>query len=187
MKPLHHISPNYIAWTSRGLVEYRSCRLEVQVIFWLDLQGDVEDDETVPDKESDIRPRFHRSRTHSIGKSGEEVSDLHHCIVATSSAFTFYHHPIMKRTRGWCWAFFNVTSYLHNYGGLKVIVQRLNFWSVCLNWFPIFSPCTGRRWWRRWIGWRHALRLEPAYVLVVISNSIWISYEIYISVGKKQF
>ena len=36
-------------------------------------QGDVEDDETIPDKESDIKPRFHRSRRHSMGRSGEEV------------------------------------------------------------------------------------------------------------------
>ena len=26
-------------------------------------QGDVEEDETIPDSEQDIRPRFHRSRT----------------------------------------------------------------------------------------------------------------------------
>lgn len=28
-------------------------------------QGDIEEDETIPDKESDIKPRFHKSKTHS--------------------------------------------------------------------------------------------------------------------------
>ena len=37
-------------------------------------QGDVEEDETIPDKESDIKPRFHRSKTHSQKHvNGEEV------------------------------------------------------------------------------------------------------------------
>lgn len=30
-------------------------------IFWW--QGDIEEDEAIPDSEQDIRPRFHRSRT----------------------------------------------------------------------------------------------------------------------------
>lgn len=29
------------------------------------LQADTEDDEAVPDSEQDIRPRFHKSKTHS--------------------------------------------------------------------------------------------------------------------------
>lgn len=29
-------------------------------------QGDVEEDEMVPDKEEDIRPRFHKSRCHMV-------------------------------------------------------------------------------------------------------------------------
>jgi len=33
----------------------------------------VEDDEMIPDKESDIKPRFHRARRHSMGRSGDEV------------------------------------------------------------------------------------------------------------------
>ena len=33
----------------------------------------MEDDETIPDKECDIKPRFHRSRRHSLGKFGDEV------------------------------------------------------------------------------------------------------------------
>nr|CAD7393150.1 unnamed protein product [Timema cristinae] len=42
------------------------------------LEGDVEDDEMIPDREEDIRPRFHKSRTHTIKHSeenGEEEDD----------------------------------------------------------------------------------------------------------------
>ena len=35
------------------------------------LRGDVEEDEMVPDREEDIKPRFHRSRSHHIEGSGE--------------------------------------------------------------------------------------------------------------------
>ncbi|KAJ8309625.1 hypothetical protein KUTeg_012832 [Tegillarca granosa] len=35
---------------------------EIDIIL---LKGDVEEDEMIPDKESDIKPRFHKSRTHS--------------------------------------------------------------------------------------------------------------------------
>jgi hypothetical protein len=38
------------------------------------LQGDVEEDEMIPDREEDIRPRFHKSRTHTI-KHSEEKGD----------------------------------------------------------------------------------------------------------------
>jgi transportin-1 len=38
------------------------------------LQGDVEEDEMIPDREEDIRPRFHKSRTHTI-KHSEENGD----------------------------------------------------------------------------------------------------------------
>ena len=35
----------------------------------------MEEDESVPDKESDIKPRFHRSKTHNVNNKteGEEV------------------------------------------------------------------------------------------------------------------
>ena len=36
---------------------------EIDIIL---LRGDVEEDEMVPDREEDIRPRFHRSRSHHI-------------------------------------------------------------------------------------------------------------------------
>jgi transportin-1 len=45
---------------------------EIDIIL---LKGDVEEDESIPDKASDIRPRFHRPRTHSIEKSNEEACD----------------------------------------------------------------------------------------------------------------
>lgn len=49
---------------------------EIDIIL---LKGDVEEDATVPDKESDIKPRFHRSRTHSQkhqeGEEDGEYSD----------------------------------------------------------------------------------------------------------------
>lgn len=49
--------------------------LFVVLLMVLSQQGDVEEDETIPDKESEIKPRFHKSRTHQISKSpSEEVS-----------------------------------------------------------------------------------------------------------------
>ena len=36
------------------------------------LQGDVEEDDTIPDKESDIKPRFHKSKTHSLKHQDDE-------------------------------------------------------------------------------------------------------------------
>ncbi len=40
---------------------------EIDIIL---LRGDVEDDQMVPDREEDIRPRFHRSRSHQAGAAG---------------------------------------------------------------------------------------------------------------------
>ncbi|KAF5294727.1 hypothetical protein FQA39_LY00211 [Lamprigera yunnana] len=53
---------------------------EIDIIL---LKGDVEEDETVPDKEEDIKPRFHKSKTHtikatgtnSIGSAADKVSE----------------------------------------------------------------------------------------------------------------
>ena len=51
----------------------------------------MEEDETIPDKESDIKPRFHKSKTHSVGgkTDGEEVRhwpgkrpSVHYCTLA---------------------------------------------------------------------------------------------------------
>uniref|UniRef100_A0A8C6V483 Transportin-1 n=1 Tax=Neogobius melanostomus TaxID=47308 RepID=A0A8C6V483_9GOBI len=38
-------------------------------------QGDIEEDETIPDNEQDIRPRFHRSRTVGQRHEGESIED----------------------------------------------------------------------------------------------------------------
>uniref|UniRef100_A0A915KY87 Transportin-1 n=1 Tax=Romanomermis culicivorax TaxID=13658 RepID=A0A915KY87_ROMCU len=38
------------------------------------LKGDVEEDDMVPDKQEDIRPRFHKSKTHQQRHSTDEVS-----------------------------------------------------------------------------------------------------------------
>lgn len=43
------------------------------------VQGDVEEDETIPDSEQDIKPRFHKSRTVTLqheGGDGEEGEDI---------------------------------------------------------------------------------------------------------------
>ena len=34
------------------------------------IQGDVEEDESVPDNEQDIRPRFHKAKTHGGVETG---------------------------------------------------------------------------------------------------------------------
>ena len=39
------------------------------------VQGDVEEDESVPDSEQDIKPRFHKSKTHSLKREDGEISD----------------------------------------------------------------------------------------------------------------
>jgi len=40
---------------------------EIDIIL---LRGDVEEDEMIPDREEDIRPRFHRSRSHHVDGGG---------------------------------------------------------------------------------------------------------------------
>jgi len=50
---------------------------EIDIIL---LKGDVEEDEMVPDREEDIKPRFHKSKTQRInstenGENGEEDDD----------------------------------------------------------------------------------------------------------------
>ncbi|XP_040003078.1 transportin-2 [Xiphias gladius] len=49
---------------------------EIDIIL---LKGDVEEDETIPDSEQDIKPRFHKSRTVTLqheGGEGEEGEDI---------------------------------------------------------------------------------------------------------------
>lgn len=38
------------------------------------MQGDVEEDDMIPDREQDIRPRFHKSRTHTLHREGADGS-----------------------------------------------------------------------------------------------------------------
>lgn len=38
-------------------------------------QGDIEEDEAIPDNEQDIRPRFHRSRTVAQQHEGDGIED----------------------------------------------------------------------------------------------------------------
>ncbi|XP_040563993.1 transportin-1 [Lepeophtheirus salmonis] len=45
---------------------------EIDIIL---LRGDVEEDEMIPDREEDIRPRFHRSRSHHSGGNEDEEDD----------------------------------------------------------------------------------------------------------------
>lgn len=45
---------------------------EIDIIL---LRGDVEEDENVPDREEDVRPRFHRSKTHHTGEMEDEDED----------------------------------------------------------------------------------------------------------------
>ncbi|CAB4034331.1 transportin-1-like isoform X1, partial [Paramuricea clavata] len=45
---------------------------EIDIIL---LKGDVEEDESVPDSEQDIKPRFHKSKTHSLKREDSELSD----------------------------------------------------------------------------------------------------------------
>lgn len=51
--------------------EIHSTFICVTVLF----QGDVEEDEAVPDSEQDIKPRFHKSRTVTLQHEGGEGED----------------------------------------------------------------------------------------------------------------
>lgn len=45
---------------------------EIDIIL---LKGDVEEDDMIPDNEQDIKPRFHKSKTHAQQHSVEEDDD----------------------------------------------------------------------------------------------------------------
>ncbi|EFX68747.1 hypothetical protein DAPPUDRAFT_301259 [Daphnia pulex] len=45
---------------------------EIDIIL---LKGDVEEDEMIPDREQDIRPRFHKSRTHTLHREDGDEDD----------------------------------------------------------------------------------------------------------------
>ena len=50
------------------------------------LKGDVEEDESVPDKASDIKPRFHKSKSHAQQKQEGGDSQVYYF----SSSYVFY-------------------------------------------------------------------------------------------------
>lgn len=55
------------------------CSFCLHISLSLLLQGDVEEDEAIPDSEQDIKPRFHKSRTVTLqheGGEGEEGEDI---------------------------------------------------------------------------------------------------------------
>ncbi|XP_046847049.1 transportin-1-like [Xenia sp. Carnegie-2017] len=45
---------------------------EIDIIL---LKGDIEEDENIPDNEQDIKPRFHKSKTHSQKREEDDTSD----------------------------------------------------------------------------------------------------------------
>lgn len=61
------------------------------------LQGDVEEDEMIPDKESDIKPRFHRAKSHSQKHQDGEVkgSYTYQCLLQDKKTLLACHwYPI---------------------------------------------------------------------------------------------
>lgn len=64
------------------------------------LRGDRDDDadEAEPDRESDIRPRFHKPRSHTIKHNGESLNSAHSQLTVVSNIFlnniaiTFHPH-----------------------------------------------------------------------------------------------
>lgn len=46
--------------------------LNIKYILCVSVQGDVEEDEAVPDSDQDIKPRFHKSRTVTLQHEGGE-------------------------------------------------------------------------------------------------------------------
>lgn len=70
-------------YTQNNNKKKNSVFVQMPCLFWLHfslvLQGDVEEDEAIPDSEQDIKPRFHKSRTVTLqheGGEGEEGEDI---------------------------------------------------------------------------------------------------------------
>lgn len=45
------------------------------IFLYIHRQGDIEEDEAIPDSEQDIRPRFHRSRTVAQQHEGDGIEE----------------------------------------------------------------------------------------------------------------
>ena len=58
--PLFWLELNVVLLSERVITH-----TELPNIMYFSIQADNEDDEAVPDSEQDIRPRFHKSKTHS--------------------------------------------------------------------------------------------------------------------------
>lgn len=50
---------------------------------YFSIQADNEDDEAVPDSEQDIRPRFHKSKTHSQQHDQDGAIEVRICDILT--------------------------------------------------------------------------------------------------------
>ena len=57
------------------ILMHRMRYAEIDIIL---LKGDIEEDAMIPDKEEDIRPRFHKSKTHTISHSQKSMDDGDH-------------------------------------------------------------------------------------------------------------
>ena len=68
---------------------YFACYTHNEILFLH--QGDIEENDTIPDKESDIKPRFHKSKTHSQKHvEGEDVSILN----STEDDYIWHLNPV---------------------------------------------------------------------------------------------
>lgn len=47
----------------------------ISFLLYIRHQGDIEEDEAIPDNEQDIRPRFHRSRTVAQQHEGDGIEE----------------------------------------------------------------------------------------------------------------
>lgn len=52
-----------------------NCSVTETFMSYIRHQGDIEEDEAIPDNEQDIRPRFHRSRTVAQQHEGDGIED----------------------------------------------------------------------------------------------------------------
>src|SRR5882757_1710916 len=57
------------------LIPILMSRMKYSELDVLLLKGDVEEDEMIPDKEEDIKPRFHKSKTHTQRHAPRPMED----------------------------------------------------------------------------------------------------------------
>lgn len=141
--PPPHLSRN----TEKSLITQTQCLLILHSPYPTALQGDVEEDEAIPDSEQDIKPRFHKSRTVTLqheggeGEEGEDIdededddddtlSDWNLRMSQTESA------PLLIQSNTMLIVFFPLQG--------SVRLQRLMFLPTCsaMNCYPISSLCS---------------------------------------------